>query len=214
MKTIWEGWTVERQNAFTAKYGDIALLLPVEVDEQLHKAIILFWAPSYRCFTFNQEDLIPTVEEYTALLRISSPNPDKVFWKKSKKISFRKKLAQMINVDASIFVPITRQKEKNECVQYDFLESFIIENNHDDRIMDVFALVVYGTLIFPQSSGYVDATVVDLIEQIDNQVNLVPAIVTETIRSLNYCRRKGKRGFHWLCPAVIHLDSESLLGQV
>ena len=93
MKAIWESWIVERQNAFTAKYGDIALLFLVEVDEQLLKAIILFWDPSYRCFTFNREDLIPTVEEYVALLRISPPNLDKVFWKKSKKVSFRKKLA-------------------------------------------------------------------------------------------------------------------------
>ena len=129
----------------------IALLLPIEVDEQLLKAIILFWAPSYRCFTFNQEDLIPTVEEYATLLRISPPNPDKVFWKKSKNIPFKKKLTQMMNVDTSVFVPITRQKGKNEYVQCDFLESFIIENNNDDRIIDIFALVVYGTLIFPQS---------------------------------------------------------------
>ena len=43
LKTIWDSWTVERQNAFTAKYGDIALLLPIEIDEQLLKAIILFW---------------------------------------------------------------------------------------------------------------------------------------------------------------------------
>ena len=42
LKIIWEGWTVERQNAFTVKYGDIALLFPVEIDEQLLKAIILF----------------------------------------------------------------------------------------------------------------------------------------------------------------------------
>ena len=42
LKIIWDSWTVERQNAFTAKYGDITLLLPVEVDEQLLKAIILF----------------------------------------------------------------------------------------------------------------------------------------------------------------------------
>ena len=63
LKTIWDNWTVERQNAFTVKYGDIALLLLVEVDEQLLKAIILFWDPSYRCFTFNWEDLIPTMEE-------------------------------------------------------------------------------------------------------------------------------------------------------
>ena len=33
LKAIWEGWTVDRQNTFTAKDGDIALLLPVEVDE-------------------------------------------------------------------------------------------------------------------------------------------------------------------------------------
>ena len=87
----------------------------------------------------------------------------------------------MTNIDASAFVLITRLKGKNECVQYDFLERYIIENNNDDRVIDIFALVVYGTLIFPQSSGYVDATVVDLIEQIDNQVNPVPAIIAETI---------------------------------
>ena len=43
LKTIWDSWTVERQNAFTTKYGDIALLLPIEVDEQLLKAVVLFW---------------------------------------------------------------------------------------------------------------------------------------------------------------------------
>ena len=54
---------------------------------------------------------------------------------------------------------------------------------------------MYGSVIFSQSSGYVDATVVDLIELIDSQINLVLAIVIETIRSLSYCRRKGKRDF-------------------
>ena len=33
LKAIWDRWTEERQNAFTAKYGNIALLLPIEVDE-------------------------------------------------------------------------------------------------------------------------------------------------------------------------------------
>ena len=47
LKTIWDSWTVERQNAFTVEYGDIALLLPVEIDEQLLKVIFLFWNPSY-----------------------------------------------------------------------------------------------------------------------------------------------------------------------
>ena len=87
----------------------------------------------------------------------------------------------MTNIDASVFVPITKLKGKNECVQYDFLERYIIENNEDDRVIDIFALVVYETLIFPQSLGYIEAAIVDLIEQINNQVNPVPAIIAETI---------------------------------
>ena len=71
------------------------------------------------------------------------------FWKKSKKVPFKKKLAHIMNIDASVFVPMTRQKGKNECVQCDFLERFIIENNNDDWIINIFALVVYDTLIFP-----------------------------------------------------------------
>ena len=33
LQAIWESWTVERQHAFTVKYGDIALLLSIEIDE-------------------------------------------------------------------------------------------------------------------------------------------------------------------------------------
>ena len=79
------------------------------MDEQLLKAIILFWDPSYCCFTFNQEELTSIVEEYSALLKISLANLDKGFWKKAKKVPFRKKLAQMMNIDASIIVSRTMQ---------------------------------------------------------------------------------------------------------
>ena len=53
-----------------------------------------------------------------------------------------------MNIDASVFVSKTKQKGKNEYVQCDFLKQYIIENNDDDRVIDMFALVVYGT-IFP-----------------------------------------------------------------
>ena len=149
LKTIWENWTVERQNTFTAKYGDIALLLAVEVDEQLLKAIILFWDSSYRCFTFNHEDLTPIVEEYAALLRISPPNPDKVFWQKGKKVPFKKKLTQMMNISANSLDSKTKLKGRNKYVQCDFFKEFISENNDDDRVVDMFALVMYEIIIFP-----------------------------------------------------------------
>ena len=55
----------------------------------------------------------------------------------------------MMSIDVSIFVPMIRQKGKNGCVQCDFLERYIIKNNDDDRVINVFALLVNGTLIFP-----------------------------------------------------------------
>ena len=113
-------------------------------------------------------------------------------------------MAQMTNIDASVFVPVTRLKGKNEYVQYDFLERYIIENNNDDQVIDIFTLMVYETLIFLQSPGYIDAAVVDLIEQIENQVNPVPAIITETIRSLNYYRRKGE-GYFIGCAQLLYI---------
>ena len=101
----------------------------------------------------------------------------------------------MMNVDASLLAFVTRLKGKNECVQCDFFERYMIKNNDDDRVIDIFGLVVYEILIFPQSSGYVDVAVVDLIKQINNQANPVPAIVAETIRSLNFSRGKGEGDF-------------------
>ena len=54
-----------------------------------------------------------------------------------------------MNIDASFLVSTTKQKGKNECVQRDFLERYIIENNDNDQVIDIFVLVVYGTLVFP-----------------------------------------------------------------
>ena len=67
---VWKGWNAEKQKAFSTRYGDIALLFLIQVDQQLIKAIMPFWDLSYRCFTFNQEDMVPTIEEYTTLLCI------------------------------------------------------------------------------------------------------------------------------------------------
>ena len=54
-----------------------------------------------------------------------------------------------MNVDASLLTFVTRLKGKSECVQGDFLERYMIENNDDDWVIDIFRLVVYEILIFP-----------------------------------------------------------------
>ena len=110
---VWKGWNAEKQKAFSVLYGDIALLLPIQVHEQLIKAIMPFWDPFYRCFTFNQKDMVLTVEEYRTLFQIKIPNPNKVFWKKVKGVGFIKKMSQIMGLDATIIYQMKTMKGKS-----------------------------------------------------------------------------------------------------
>ncbi|MFQ6659640.1 hypothetical protein Gotur_028456 [Gossypium turneri] len=60
-------------------YEDLPYLLDIKVDKQLFRAIAQFWNPVYSCFTFGGVDLVPTVEEYMALLRCSKIQVDKAY---------------------------------------------------------------------------------------------------------------------------------------
>ena len=55
--------------------------------------------------------MTPTIEEYAALLKISPPNPDKVFWKKTKGVGFVKKMTQIMGIDAKV-VDQARKKKR------------------------------------------------------------------------------------------------------
>ena len=46
----------------------------------------------------------------------------------------------MMNINASILDSKTKQKEKNEYVQYDFLKKYILDNNDNDWVINMFCL--------------------------------------------------------------------------
>jgi hypothetical protein len=53
---------------FTKIYGRILHLLNVPVLPLAIKALIHFWDPHYRFFTFRDVDMVPTIEEYGVLI--------------------------------------------------------------------------------------------------------------------------------------------------
>ncbi|MBA0760030.1 hypothetical protein Gotri_022823 [Gossypium trilobum] len=103
--------------------------------------MVRFWDPAYQCFTFNQEDMTPTIEEYASLLHI--------------------------------------------------------DNNHPDILkrVDLFALVVYGLIVFLKVLGHIEVAVVDFFENLRQGINPIPTILAETFRSLNNCRKKREGHF-------------------
>ena len=59
-----------RKERFCKMYEDITSLISVMVEELMIRATICLWDLYYRCFTFNTEDLTPTIEEYSILVRL------------------------------------------------------------------------------------------------------------------------------------------------
>ncbi|MBA0880410.1 hypothetical protein Goshw_011327 [Gossypium schwendimanii] len=192
---IWKQWDSDTRGIFTEKYGDIAYLIAVNVNEQLIQAMVRFWDPAYQCFTFNQENMILTIEEYAALLRIDNVQLNKIYVKELKPMIFKKKLMKlrgMIDIWAKKQI-----KKKNEvsCDPWFSLRELV--QNHLDglKIVDLFALAIYGLIVFPKVLGHVEVTVVDFFKKLRQGINPVPTILAETFRSLNACRKKGEWRF-------------------
>ncbi|KAG8496789.1 hypothetical protein CXB51_007967 [Gossypium anomalum] len=55
--------------------------------------------------------------------------------------------------------------------------------------VDVFVLSLYGLIIVPKALGHVDEAISDLFDRLEKETTPIPAILVETFRSLNACRR-------------------------
>ncbi|KAG8475499.1 hypothetical protein CXB51_032312 [Gossypium anomalum] len=86
-----------------------------------------------------------------------------------------------------------RIKEKGECkcISWDALKVLILTYPDEAKKVDVFALSLYGLMVFPRALGYVDEATTDLFHRLSKRVTSVPAILAETFRSLGTCRKPG-----------------------
>ncbi|MBA0753438.1 hypothetical protein Gogos_000130, partial [Gossypium gossypioides] len=88
-----------------------------------------------------------------------------------------------------------KQKGDSKCIHWKNLKDLILEHPDVRKKVDVFALSIYGLVVFPKALGHMDEAVTDLFDRLDKRVTLVPVILAETFRSLNTCRRAGEGRF-------------------
>ncbi|MBA0854906.1 hypothetical protein Goshw_006495 [Gossypium schwendimanii] len=75
---------------------------------------------------------------------------------------------------------------------FTFGRDLILAHPDMKKGIDVFALSIYGLVVFPKALGHVDEVVSDLFDRLHKGVTPVPVILAETFRSLNACRRVGE----------------------
>ncbi|MBA0754608.1 hypothetical protein Gogos_022252 [Gossypium gossypioides] len=88
----YDQWNGEVRQLFYSNYGDLPYLLDMKVDKHLFRALAQFWNTAYSCFTFGEVDLVPTIEEYMALLWCSKIQVDRAYSRDVSVPTFLKKL--------------------------------------------------------------------------------------------------------------------------
>ncbi|MBA0752967.1 hypothetical protein Gogos_021593, partial [Gossypium gossypioides] len=101
--------------------------------------------------------------------------------------------------------PEKTQQEKGDSLMegyvselWDFTRISVTQNNLQElkeKRVDVFALSIYGLVIFPKELGHINDAVSDLFDQLDKRVTPVPGILAETFKYLSACRRAGEGRF-------------------
>ncbi|KAG8492827.1 hypothetical protein CXB51_010144 [Gossypium anomalum] len=90
-----------------------------------------------------------------------------------------------------------RIKEKGgcKCISWDALKGLILTHPDEAKRVDVFALSLYGLMVFIRALGYVDEVTTDLFHRLSKRVTSVPAILAETFKSLGTCRKASASRF-------------------
>ncbi|MBA0739661.1 hypothetical protein Gogos_012908 [Gossypium gossypioides] len=75
------------------------------------------------------------------------------------------------------------------------LKDLILAHLDTKKKVDVFALSIYGLVVFPKALGHMDEAATNLFDRLDKKVTPVLVILAETFRSLNAYRRAGEGRF-------------------
>ncbi|MBA0785121.1 hypothetical protein Gotri_026739 [Gossypium trilobum] len=95
--------------------------------------------------------MVPTVEEYTVLLRCPRIQVDKVYSRAANVLTFTKKLAKITGMSEQWVTARIKQKGENKCIPWKSLRDQIFAHPDTNKMVDVFALSIYGLVIFPKA---------------------------------------------------------------
>ncbi|KAI4313282.1 hypothetical protein L6164_023939 [Bauhinia variegata] len=147
-------------------YSKLLDLLDIEIQGLALLMGIHYWDPSYRCFTFNDIDLTPTLEMYSHMLGMSLKRQCPIYTYSKNKIAM-KHIFNLFRV--------------NE------------EELAKEKLRYLIIAAIFSFVLFPTYKNSICHEALDVyLKMINEGRNLVPAILVDTFITLNQCQRSGK----------------------
>ncbi|MBA0700400.1 hypothetical protein Goari_022785, partial [Gossypium aridum] len=112
-------------------------------------------------------DLVPTVEEYTTLLRCPKVQVYKAYSRATNVPTFLKKLMDIMGMSEQWVAARIKKKGDSKCIPWKYLRDLILTDPDVKKRVDVFALSVYSLVVFPKALEHVDEVVSDLFDRLD-----------------------------------------------
>ncbi|KAI5432238.1 hypothetical protein KIW84_036109 [Lathyrus oleraceus] len=173
---------------FKARFGKLLPLLTTQVDEGLMSVLVQFYDPLYRCFTFLDFQLLPTLEEYAYLVGI--PILDQFPFSGLESIPTSREIADMLHIDESLIGAHMTTKGGIQGLPSEFLiaqATVYGKAMSEDAFEAIFVLLIYGLVLFPNIDKFVDVNAI----RIFSALNPVPTLLGDTYFSLHMRNAKG-----------------------
>ncbi|XP_050898392.1 uncharacterized protein LOC127105264 [Lathyrus oleraceus] len=183
---------------FRAQYGRLMGILKIKVEDGVLNTLVQFYDPLYHCFMFPDYQLMPTLEEYSYWF--SLPVFDKLPFSGSEKTPTSAAIAEALHLETSVVKHNFTKKGGILGLTSRFLleKAFIFaEADSRDAFEDIFALLIYGIVLFPNIKDFVDVNAIRIF-LIDNPL---PILLGDTYHSIHHRTKKG--GETILCCAPL-----------
>ncbi|KAI5399639.1 hypothetical protein KIW84_064822 [Lathyrus oleraceus] len=166
---------------FTLKYERILDLLRVPVKLEAVTALAQFYDPPLWCFLFQDFLLAPMLEEFGLYLEI--PEDRKRPYMGMGKNVKPKELVVTLGIPTEDLLSHHKEDKDIQGLKRSYLEGVTRRMDEEERrgsYVDVLPLIMFGIVLFPNVSDFVDITAINIFWDVNNlEANPVPALLAD-----------------------------------
>jgi hypothetical protein len=189
---------IEDPTDFRRRYGDLLSLLRTNVEEKLVHTQVQFYDRDYRCFTFPDFQLVPTLEAYSSLTGLSIVEGTLFTGLEHPPIPLAIGHDLYLKTSDVSKNLVTKSHIQGFTSKY-LLEKANLKTTCQDTLEAILALLIYGLILFPNLDNFVDMNAI----MIFRSKNPVPTLLADTYRVIHDRSVKG-RGYILCCVPLLY----------
>ncbi|PNY04817.1 hypothetical protein L195_g001247 [Trifolium pratense] len=206
MKTFSNYLTSMARDHLTLKYGRILDLLKIPVQVEAITALAQFYDPPLRCFTFQDFQLAPTLEEFGRIL--DSPKKKLKPYKGLGEVPRLEDLASLLKIQVSDLKAHFKKERDSLGFQRGYLEkkaTDFVKARDWESMGEILALLIFGLILFPNKPNFIDTAAISVFWAVRvNEEDPVPALLANIYYTL-HLRYKRRGGLMLCCLPLLYL---------